>query len=523
MCEGDADADFQLQESLRENAEELNSFLSEMAEWERSSRLQQTHLSDAIDLPDDQDKACELIDQPKTIPPSLDGKDSEEDKKERLKQEAHLEKEKGNKLVQEKKWDEAIECYTRAIDLYQNDAIYFANRALCYLKKEKLHEAEADCTTALELDPTYIKALQRRSCAREGLGSLRRAACDLSDILRIQPDNVVVQRQLSSLIQRMGTKGPNSKSSPATTPSGETSPPQFVFEDKNVENVKEERSKPNITEKSSHKESKHNKKHKKKNTLSEIFVEAIEKPPHLRSREPLIRIPIGEIPKGSSITAVSLKSSANDFTKTVAKYMNKKNPFKHRDDLRRINAHKAQKAKKSSPKPDGNIQPKKGDSIDLKVEDTKKQEYENKAKPEPITEVQVVPNQEASCETTDVFGVPKSAVQFLSDWRLLKGKDKQRSAYLKAIHPSNVPSIFKESLESDVLSDILKIICASEDFSEGAFPYLKSLSEVRRFSTLAMFLSDGDKQALTDILNRCKENGECSDEDMQQIKNKYEI
>lgn len=43
----------------------------------------------------------------------------------------------GNKLVQEKKWDRAIECYTRAIELFKNDAIYYANRGLCYLKKEK--------------------------------------------------------------------------------------------------------------------------------------------------------------------------------------------------------------------------------------------------------------------------------------------------------------------------------------------------------------------------------------------------
>lgn len=133
--------------------------------------------------------------------------------------------------MQQKNWDKAIECYTRAIELYKDDAIYYANRSLCYLKKEKytfsklkkktfiiltnsfcyfvlrLHEAEADCTLALQLDPTYVKALQRRSCALEGLGSLRRAACDLGGILRLEPNNVVVKKQLTSLIQRMGTKG----------------------------------------------------------------------------------------------------------------------------------------------------------------------------------------------------------------------------------------------------------------------------------------------------------------------------
>lgn len=39
--------------------------------------------------------------------------------------------------MQQKNWDKAIECYTRAIELYKDDAIYYANRSLCYLKKEK--------------------------------------------------------------------------------------------------------------------------------------------------------------------------------------------------------------------------------------------------------------------------------------------------------------------------------------------------------------------------------------------------
>lgn len=43
-------------------------------------------------------------------------------------------------------------------------AVYFANRAACFLKLASPDEAIADCTAALELKPGYVKALMRR-CA----------------------------------------------------------------------------------------------------------------------------------------------------------------------------------------------------------------------------------------------------------------------------------------------------------------------------------------------------------------------
>ncbi|KRT78312.1 Tetratricopeptide repeat-containing protein, partial [Oryctes borbonicus] len=76
---------------------------------------------------------------------------------------ANSEKEKGNVFVKKQQWDQAIECYTRAIEYYAYNPIYYANRALCYLKKEKYKNAESDCTTALQLDKTYVKAYQRRA------------------------------------------------------------------------------------------------------------------------------------------------------------------------------------------------------------------------------------------------------------------------------------------------------------------------------------------------------------------------
>lgn len=63
---------------------------------------------------------------------------------------------------------------------------FFMNNILQYIiiiiYFYSLHQAESDCTEALKLDRTYVKALQRRATARERLGSLRSASADLNEV-----------------------------------------------------------------------------------------------------------------------------------------------------------------------------------------------------------------------------------------------------------------------------------------------------------------------------------------------------
>lgn len=47
---------------------------------------------------------------------------------------AYREKAKGNEFVKQQNWVEGIKSYTNAINNFQSDPIFYANRALCYLK-----------------------------------------------------------------------------------------------------------------------------------------------------------------------------------------------------------------------------------------------------------------------------------------------------------------------------------------------------------------------------------------------------
>jgi Flp pilus assembly protein TadD len=61
---------------------------------------------------------------------------------------------------------QALEHYTKAIELDSTMAAAFSNRALALIKLGRPAEAEADCTHALLLQPGNVKALLRRAAAR---------------------------------------------------------------------------------------------------------------------------------------------------------------------------------------------------------------------------------------------------------------------------------------------------------------------------------------------------------------------
>lgn len=66
-------------------------------------------------------------------------------------------KEQGNRLYSLRKYEDAINCYSKAIIKNPDVAHYFTNRALCYLKLIKWENACTDCRRALDIDPNIVK------------------------------------------------------------------------------------------------------------------------------------------------------------------------------------------------------------------------------------------------------------------------------------------------------------------------------------------------------------------------------
>uniref|UniRef100_H2ZN14 E3 ubiquitin-protein ligase CHIP n=1 Tax=Ciona savignyi TaxID=51511 RepID=H2ZN14_CIOSA len=63
----------------------------------------------------------------------------------------------GNKLYAQKKYEDAIKQYTKAINKNGSTSVFYTNRALCNLKLQRWQEANSDCKAALENDYQSVK------------------------------------------------------------------------------------------------------------------------------------------------------------------------------------------------------------------------------------------------------------------------------------------------------------------------------------------------------------------------------
>ena len=79
-------------------------------------------------------------------------------------------KAKGNTCVKEKRYDQAVNCYTQCVNLDATKAAALNNRALCYLKLSQWNQSITDCESVLTLEPNNSKAMYRKAQGFVGLG-----------------------------------------------------------------------------------------------------------------------------------------------------------------------------------------------------------------------------------------------------------------------------------------------------------------------------------------------------------------
>ena len=71
----------------------------------------------------------------------------------------------GNQKMVSGQYQEAVNYYSKAIELDSSNAIYFANRAAAHTHLKSYKCAMADCEKSLQLDPNYSKAYSRLGTA----------------------------------------------------------------------------------------------------------------------------------------------------------------------------------------------------------------------------------------------------------------------------------------------------------------------------------------------------------------------
>ncbi|KAG8378270.1 hypothetical protein BUALT_Bualt08G0120100 [Buddleja alternifolia] len=106
-------------------------------------------------------------------------------------------KSRGNKAVQSKLYAEAIELYTFAIALCEDNAVYFCNRAAAYTQIHRYAEAVKDCLKSIEINPNYSKAYSRLGFAYYAQGKYRDAIDKgFMRALELDPNNDSVKENI---------------------------------------------------------------------------------------------------------------------------------------------------------------------------------------------------------------------------------------------------------------------------------------------------------------------------------------
>ncbi|KAL1533628.1 small glutamine-rich tetratricopeptide repeat-containing protein-like isoform X1 [Salvia divinorum] len=96
----------------------------------------------------------------------------------------------GNNAINSKLYTEAIELYTFAIALQEENVIYYCNRAAAYTLNQRYDEAAQDCLKSIAIDPTYSNAYGRLGYAYYAQGKYRDAIDKgFTKALQLEPNN----------------------------------------------------------------------------------------------------------------------------------------------------------------------------------------------------------------------------------------------------------------------------------------------------------------------------------------------
>ncbi|KAH8508907.1 hypothetical protein H0E87_010883 [Populus deltoides] len=113
-------------------------------------------------------------------------------------------KSQGNRAVQCKLYSDAIELYSCAISLCENNAVYYCNRAAAYTQIHKYTEAIRDCLKSVEIDPGYSKAYSRLGLAYYAQGNYRDAIDKgFKKALQLDPSNETVKENIRVAEQKL--------------------------------------------------------------------------------------------------------------------------------------------------------------------------------------------------------------------------------------------------------------------------------------------------------------------------------
>ncbi|XP_070375689.1 small glutamine-rich tetratricopeptide repeat-containing protein beta isoform X4 [Equus asinus] len=116
-------------------------------------------------------------------------------------------KDEGNNHMKEENYAAAVDCYTRAIELDPNNAVYYCNRAAAQSKLGHYTDAIKDCEKAIAIDSKYSKAYGRMGLALTAMNKFEEAVTSYQKALDLDPENDSYKSNLKIAEQKLRETG----------------------------------------------------------------------------------------------------------------------------------------------------------------------------------------------------------------------------------------------------------------------------------------------------------------------------
>ncbi|CAN4119616.1 unnamed protein product [Withania somnifera] len=134
---------------------------------------------------------------------------------------AEIIKSQGNKAMQSKLYPDAIELYSFAIALCEDNAVYYCNRAAALTQMHQYESAVQDCLKSIAINPNYSKAHSRLGFVYYAQGRYRDAIDKgFTKALQLDPNNDSIQENIRVAEQKLKEeqqKRENDQSSTSST------------------------------------------------------------------------------------------------------------------------------------------------------------------------------------------------------------------------------------------------------------------------------------------------------------------
>ena len=113
--------------------------------------------------------------------------------------------------------------------------------------------------------------------------------------------------------------------------------------------------------------------------------------------------------------------------------------------------------------------------------------------------------------STTKFKRPANSVQFSKTWTSVQDK----VSFLNKFRTQDYPSVFKQSMEPNMFSEILQVLVDVQPVS----PHLLGLSRIPRISALIMFLEKSDSELLKKLITKGKAENVMSAVELKHLEN----